>query len=448
MKTKTLNYFNFKLNPSNNFNTDQLVLDNLFNLNTDQGYLQSELSIEDAFEVLLNNTDLANTIKNLNQEILAQTTRFIPYQFISDTNNKAFTRFFVLTANYKLYELDYDTNIFLEIYEFSSNPNIIFSEDILYFLESSGNCLIIENINNNLVEYLPQISTFVYSSKNLFFSTLSNPYIVYKSDICKLKDLSQNLNQYDKIKINTEDGEVLNVTKIKDTIFIFTKYSIFKYEEDDDALIKLFDLHMEIYKNSINKLDDEIIFYSSTGLYKFDGNNSDNIVNDYLKIDKNANFICFNQNLYIKPSNCTDFIFKFNFIDNYFYPIKIENIRSFYLIKNNDCYNIYLSVFKDERFFNIALYGNNNYLKPLQRAVFKSTNFKTIYPKIIKDISIKNEGKFTLFIDSETSHSKYEICNNSELKNLGLSGVNFEIKIISYSNFKLNSLSFTIDEVD
>lgn len=387
-------------------------------------------------------------IYNFNEDILQKTIQIIPYQFINDLDNEFYSRIFLLTSEYKLYELSNETNLFDFHINFEENPTIIFSEDVLYFLKKSGECIIFDNINSLQIENLPKLKTFTKNSKGLFFTTNDYPYFIFRSDLCEIKNLSPNLEQYEKLKVNIEDGAILKIVKQKDNVFVITKYSIFKYGEDDEQLIKLCNLKLEIFENTISSLDDEFVFFASSGLYKFDGTDCEKITNNYLNFSKNAKSFCFNQNLYIFSPNYPNFLYKFNFEDKYFYPIQIYNLVDFYIIKNNDTYSLCNSAKKQDSFVNITLTNDKNGVYPQQIIKFKPSNFKTISNKILRNIIVRGEGKFTLKIQSETSSSIFNINGETKLHNICLSGNYFEFEINASSFFKLSSIAIEFEEVE
>lgn len=448
MKTKTLFFSNFKFNQTNNFNENELTIENLSNANTNFGYISSEFSFIDTIETLINDKEKLQTIYNFNENILQKTIKIIPYQFISDLDNEFYSRIFLLTSEYNLYELNNETNLFEFRVAFNENPNIIFSEDVLYFLKKSGECVIFVNINSSQTESLPKLKTFTKNSKELFFTTNDYPYFIFKSELCQIKNLSSNLEQYERIKVNIEDGAILKIVRHKDNVFIFTKYSIFKYDEDKEQLIKLCNLKLEIFENTISSLDDEFVFFASSGLYKFDGTDCEKIINNYLNFSKNANSFFFNQNLYIISPNHPNFLYKFNFEDKYFYPLQIFNLVDFYIIKDNDNYSLCVSAKKQDSFINITLSSNGNGMYPLQIAKFKPSNLKTISNKILRNIFVRGEGKFTLKIQSEISSAVFNINGETKLHNICLSGNCFEFEINANSYFKLKSIAIEFEEVE
>lgn len=448
MKTKSLLFSNFKYNPTNNYNFDDLVVDKILNNNTNNGYIETDFSQKNTLELLINNKQKLENITTLNKDILVRTNQIIPYQFINELDNEFFSRLFILTNNCELLELN-TNDTFELIHTFESKPQIIYSEDILYFQDTEGKCLIIDNINSPQIEELPILKSFESTNSSLYFTTSNYPYHIFISERCALKNISSNIEQYESIKINIEDGAILNISKLKDTLYIFTQYTIFKYDEDNSNLIKLCELKMEIFEDAISRIDDEFVFLSSNGLYKFDGNDTEKIIDNYLKIDKNAKLISFNQNLYILTSNFNNILFKYNFRENYFYPLFFENLNDFYIIKNKNHYQLCVNQTKNNKYENITILNNeSNFNTPQQLVEFKQTNFKILSPKIIKNLHVNAIGNFTLTITSESTEAKFEIKNSQSFYNLGLSGTYLQFKISSKSYFKLKTISTTIEEVD
>ena len=88
MKSKTILFPNFKydyLNKNENINT--LPIEEISNLKTDNGYIESELSSKELLYELFNEKEIS-ILKEQNSEIINNTIKFIPYEFFNENTNK------------------------------------------------------------------------------------------------------------------------------------------------------------------------------------------------------------------------------------------------------------------------------------------------------------------------------------------------------------------------
>lgn len=448
MKTKSQFYSDFKYNPINTLNTyNNLLINDSFNINTENNTIKSCGFQSDLFKQLFN-AEIAEDIKSNNFELLKSITKIIPYEYFNEINNCFENRIFALDESFSFYELDLNSHSLKNIYTFISNPKIIQSDDILYFFDEDNKCVLIENSNLLTVEELPKIKSFTTNSTKIYFTLENKSNILYASELCKLKDLSKNIEQYDSIKIPLEDGFIENVFCIKDKIFILTQYSIFKYDSENSSLIKQNDLNLYIYKHSSNLIDDNIIFYSSNGLYLFDGIDVKQIFSNHLKLSKNADFVYFNHNLYIFDSKFKNLLFRYNLTNNTFIKYKISNLTNFYTIKTSVIYTLVICYKNDNQNIISTLDNTLDQNQKLEQYVkFKPTFLNSNTLKQINNIYVNSTGNFQLKISSEISTVIFSISNEKQHLKLCLDGTFFNFEILSESDFELNSLLINYIEV-
>lgn len=447
MKTKYISFSNFKFNHSNINNDDKnLVIEDLYNINTNNGCIQSEINLNNIISELFND-DIANNIKSNNLEVLSTFVKIIPYEYFNENSLKTEVRLFGITNNYKLYELNKDTCIFEEKYLFEHIPKDILSENILYIFDINNKCVIVENENILSIENIPYIETFSSDFNYLYFTTNKNPSKILITEKCHLKNISTNLNQYSFLQTTIEDGPIYKIVNIKDNIYIITQYSILRLDNKNNILIKQNSLNLQIYKNSINQIDDYIIFYSTNGLYTFDGSDIKQIFPNCLNVDKSAIFICFNHNLYILSEFLKNIIYKYSLTDNQLSIINCESINNIYPIKTFSNYNICINQLITNNYKTNVLYSKLKPIQSNQYVKFKTTFLGTDKEKQIKNLHINCSGDFTLKISSNFTESHFNISNSTSLSNLLLNGTFFNFEIISNSYFKLNSILLCYDEI-
>ena len=190
MKNQLFSNFKHKqLNPQSN---NELFIEDMYNINTLNGFIQTEQTPIDLLSYLLNNSDI-NQIINNNCNTLSKLYKLIPYHFFNSIENAEQTRFFLLTTDNLLYELNPNNNIFEEKYIFQTKPIIHISQNILYLFDSNNKTVVIENQNIITIENTPCIKFYTYDNNHIYFTTQNNPNTLYLSETCKFNYLSQNL---------------------------------------------------------------------------------------------------------------------------------------------------------------------------------------------------------------------------------------------------------------
>lgn len=446
MKSKTILFSNFKydyLNKNENINT--LPIEEISNLKTDNGYIESELSTKELIYELFNENEIS-ILKEQNSEIINNIIKFIPYEFFNENTNKINSRLFCITQENKLFELNFESLNFEEKYIFSDLKNDVIYNNILYLFDSENKCIVIENNNILTIENIPYINSFVSNDDNLYFSIDNIPNKFFISDCKNLKDISTNFEQYSTINIPIEYGMILKVTNVKNNIFIITQYAILKIDKTKNVVQKQNFINSLIFKNSIIQFDDSIFFYCENGLYIFDGTDIKQIFNNFLNLSKNAIFVNFNHKLYILSLDFKNIIYTYNINTNQISFIKINNIDNIYKI-NSYSNHFFCVCHKEENSFKtISLYSNNSNSLTQQlksKPIFLDSN--TL--KQIQSLYINSTGEFELKISSDITSQIFSISNITQFKNLTLNGNYFIFEIYSSSKFKLNSIMITFGEI-
>ena len=188
------------------------------------------------------------------------------------------------------------------------------------------------------------------------------------------------------------------------------------------------------------------MFYTSNGLYLFDGSDIEQLTSNYLNFDKNAKLVCFNQKIYILSPNYEKYIFEYNFTNKYFTPIFLDKINLFYTVKTQEKYLLCASTILNNEYKNISIMGNLNWNDVEQKVVFKTTTFSSTNLKYIKNIFVKATGECKIKITSNLSSTELKINNSTAICNVGISGTAFDFEIISSTKFKIDSILLNIEE--
>lgn len=442
MKNKNIFISNFKFSPENSKN-DSLSIKDFYNTTLKNGYIKTEVAPQN-FLYDLFDTETAEKILLNNQELLNTTKNIIPYEFFNEETNNYNLYLYIITSDNKLYKLNNETNDFELKYTFSSYPKSLNSDNELYFF-SEDNCVFISKNSSLEILNLNEIKTYAKTSNSLFFTFKNSPQNLYKTEQIKLKEISNNVEQYSCFSISEDEGEIYKIVNVKEKIFIITKYSIYKFDEDDNKLIKQNSLETEVYENTIQVIDDMVLFYSSSGLIAFDGNDTNKLTSNTLQLNKNAKSVIFNQNFYIFSSNSQDFVYKYILNEDYFSPLKLDNINEIFLFKTRSNYNIYINKKEDNIYKNITLY--NGIANQKQMVEFNTTTFGSCCQKIIRNIYLKLNGSIDMKIESDLSSLELKLTNSQVINNISLQGTYFTFKISASSDFMLESIMINYDEM-
>lgn len=444
MKTQIKYISNFKFNKSADKN-DDMQIDYFENINLENSEISTETRHCDLLGKILNGEEL-DSVKENNSLLLTKITQIIPYDYLDETTNNSCVRLFVIDHQNNLYELNFSTFIFAKTHEFSQNPKVVFNKNSLY-LFGKNECVVIGSKSLTQVESLPNLISFSEANNQLFFITETNPYNVYQSEETELKNLSNNLTQYQSHEINSEDGAAIKLVTIKSKLYLITQYSILKFDSELGKFISQNNLQLNIFHGTTEMIDDKVFFYTSNGLYSFDGNNIERLTNNYLLFQKNAKSICFNQNYYIFSTNYPDFLYKYENNTNYFVPLKFKNIANIYQIKSKDNYNLCICDFNNNTYKNITLDNSNSATPETQTLSFKTTLFGTSKLKQLVNLHLRCDGAFCLKIKSDVTESEFNISNSTTLRNVSINGTMFDFTIYSQDFFKLKSILIEYAEV-
>ena len=79
---------------------------------------------------------------------------------------------------------------------------------------------------------------------------------------------------YNSIQLNQDDGYILKIVNYKNNIYIVQQYGISKLviSNGEYQIISNCSIKSSIFDNTIELIDDYVVFLTSSGLYIFDGN--------------------------------------------------------------------------------------------------------------------------------------------------------------------------------
>ena len=439
IKTKTFLFSNFEnKEASNSIINNNLKIKNLQNMKTSNGVITSWNNITSAFNIFFNE-EQANIIQDSNKDIINKIVKLIPYEFFDQNKNDVILRLFVETEDNQLYELN-NNNTFEFKHQLSNKLlNIFIVKNTLYLFSKSNECIIVENNNEFIISYLPNIYSFCYTNENLYFVTKDNPFRVYITENIDLKNISLDLSQYKYIDTNFESGNIISLVCIENKAYIIHQYEISKIVANN-LLQRITNLTFDIFNNTVCTFNDCIAFFSSCGLFLFDGNNIENLLtNNFLAIKNNAKSFIFNDNFYIYSNDFQNYIFEINLHTSAYNKLYINDLVEFYKIRTLSHHNLFFTTSVENSYQNFSI-GKSNQTFQNQFVEFNTTTFDSSLVKQLVNLKINAQGLYTLKITTDSNEYVFESSDTTSLFNLNISGTYFRFKFISNTNFNLNSI--------
>ena len=233
--------------------------------------------------------------------------------------------------------------------------------------------------------------------------------------------------------------------------FSITKIS---FSNDEFKISQTCSIQSKIIKNTICLIDDLIVFYTTAGLFIFDGNDIKQIFNNVTKnitsYIKKA--VVFNNKYYL---NCgyfindisTNLILEFDLENDTCFMYDIGEIVDIYVTKGLLSYSLNATI-TDGTAYNVftldskTITSFNKYIK------FNKVVFDDKAIKVLTDLKIQSVGDFKLTISTDLNVNTFYLKDIMYLKNLGIKGQYFEFEIESKNSFLIESISLKITELE
>lgn len=452
MKLTSNNYLFSNFNGeflSESISKNSLTINNIYNLTTQNNTIEPVCNFSDLFENCFS-LEFINTIKVKYFDLFNSINCFYIYDYYDDSSNLIKTRYFVTNNNFNIFEIDYENFNIIDLnFKFNTKPSFLLLNEKLYIYSFNNLFLMINKDNYPIVlSDVLNITSINDIDKYTIFTCFENKFSVFYTEKTELLNLEQNLSNYNEIKLSPEDGEIERVFIYKNNIYAVQKYAISKIiiQNNGVSISNLCSIKSSIIFNSIELIDDYIVFLTTSGLFIFDGNDIKQIFKKETinLIKSNVKSVSYNNKYYLM---CNYFInhikesmiLEFDIEDNICTFYKIESLLDITLLKTFSTYKL------------IAITNNNN----INQVKFLDLNKITTYKKYVrfnkltfddKPVKVLNElkiisiGKFLVTISSEIQSSTFEINGISYIKNIGIKGQTFEIEIQSDDSFKIESI--------
>lgn len=427
-----------------------LSINNIYNLTTRNNVIEPICDFSDLLSTHFE-ADTYNSIKEKYPNLLNNICKVYLYDYYDSTLSLITNRVFIIDNNYTLYEIDTISKTITDYnFQFASKPNALIANNKLYIYSHNDLFLMINSSNYPIIltDVVNLISLEDFNDYT-FFNCIENKFSIFYTEKTELVNLESNLNNYNEIKMLPENGEVNKVFTYKNNLFVIQQYAISKILIDNDTykIQSICKIKSTIDTNTIEMIDDYVIFLTSSGLYLFDGNDTKQIFRFETEnlIHSNNKSVSYNNKYYLKTEYYINeikenLILEFDIENENCVFYKIGNVEDIYLIQTLSTYKLIAIVNEDNnlslaKFLDFkSIAQNHKYIK------FNKLTFDDTPVKLLSEIKIISYGKFYLTISSEIQSSTFEIDGISYIRNIGIKGQAFEFEIFSDSNFKIESI--------
>jgi len=224
-------------------------------------------------------------------DLLPSIIRVYAYRNYSEQENKRGDKLLILSSDMVLYILDLSGNNTslnrVRNISFTSVPKAISyrldGEDVLILASPTDNMVIYDG-KNLPYEVLdaPVITSMDIHFERLFATTDGERSRIVFSDDLDPTNWSIDLSTAGFIELVDERGALNRVISFNDYLYIFRDYGISRLtaygDQEGFSISHLFVSSSKIYPETVTVCGDQILFLSSTGLYSFDGYNTNRIL--------------------------------------------------------------------------------------------------------------------------------------------------------------------------
>lgn len=453
MKQSSNNYlfnkFNVEHQPES-ISKSTLTIKDIYNLKTDNNIIEPICKFSNIFELFFTYPTI-NAIKNKFYKIMSNLLKVYLYEYFNESSGELINRIFVIDKQFKFYEIDGENQNLIDYeLQFDKMPLDFNINNKLYLCNPDDLCFVISNENNPIVlTDIVNLKSIVNFNEYTIFNCHKNKFSFYYTELTEPANLESNLNNYNKIDLAQQNGEIEKILIYKNNIYVIQKYAISKIILDENGykIQNTCSIKSSIDANTIELIDDYIVFLSSNGLYLFDGNDIKQIFKNYtiILIHSNNKSASFNNKYYLKTHYYIDdikesVILEFDIENNYCTFHKIGELIDIYCFQNISQYKL-IAICESSNETTSALYLNNTTISQIKKLIeFNKLTFDDSPIKILNELKILSYGTFYVTISSEIQSSIFKIEGVSYIKNIGIKGQAFSIKIESNSNFKIQSI--------
>lgn len=454
---KNFNFCNFNFDQKQAcVNKNELSILEHYNLKVGDKTIKPVYNFVEFFKTKFGTTETSSLFENY-PDLLDKFIFVSLYEFYNEIAERDDFIIFAISNTLELYEISFENLTITSLDISFENLPTIFENNSKYYFYSEDDKLICFDKGNSFISVsnFVDLIDYINFQDKTFFTVKSEPNKVYYTETIDIEEIDESLS-YNNISLSISDGKILKLVKFKGNLYIIQQYAISKLAgtEKNYYLNSNCNISAKIYKNSISKVNDYIIFYTTSGLYLFDGNEIKHIFVDETStyhVTNNVKGIVFNNKYYFLTNinlggNIKRCLTEFDIYNskscNYF----VDGLEDIYLHISPSCYELMVITknLNEYKILNIDYSGYTNKNKYLK---FNDICFDDTSLKRISAIKLISDGEFDLQINSDKFSKTFHVKNNMDLDNLGIQGYLFQIIISSDKYFELKSILISVESI-
>lgn len=437
---------------------NELLLEDFYNVSASASGFGSVFGFVNFYKNIFGE-ELFELFKNNYSNLINSTIYITDFEYISQSENDSKAYYFLLDSEFKLYKLIVLNNSFEVTYlniQFAGKPEIFKSNGKIYFyLKNDKFIYYNSNIFITISDFADIFSITDYL-ENTFFVSLNDKYRVYYDARSNIEDFNNNLSIYDSIEVNADDGEILKLVKFKNNLFVIQQFAISKIISQGDGYYSSTNcfIKSKIIENSICEFNDYLIFYSTSGLYIFDGNEIKQIFeNETEKITQVDEFkaLIFDNKYYALAKTRIgeeekNVLMEFDINSESFKIFTKDEILDFYVLKSSKFYDLIILSKNAENYELLkldkkCLTTEKKYIK------FNKICFDDNISKSLVGIKTISSGNFNMKISTDKTERIFNSSGELDISAFGLNGYAFDLEIYSDLDFEIKSILFRVKTI-
>lgn len=438
---------------------NELSISGISNLTTENGLIQPLNAFVDFYANFFDNESTYQAFKSNYSSILKIIVKFIVYEYCNSSTNKIEQRYIGVGSDLKVYEFKFNTaSITKYNFNLTKIPKMQIFNCNLYIDDSSGTFIIFEN------EKQPYARSFDYKIKYysmfrkvLYYLIESSPYNIYVDAKGTFPENASSMTSVVMVKLDSADGEVLGLYNFNHYLYVVQSYKITKIIHNTSICVSqpLCRTNARIIPNTIDIIDDSIVFLTTDGLYEFDGNGVKKIFDEMSKriIGTNQKGICFNNKYYlltqfsdkkVVKNRILEFNLKNNICNIYTIEDEFGDPDDIFVARSSVSYNLCIHHNSSNTIPKILTLSPENVSDNFKFIRFSPIAFNNYYLKELKHFKITAKGNFNIKIKSDLSTIEFSSKGNIDLKNLGIKGNIFQFEFFGTDYFEISSMYLNV----
>ena len=382
----------------------------------------------------------------------------LKYDYFDETLNQIISRLFVITNTFDFLELSSSMELVFQNLNFGCIPNYFYENEKLLILSPNTLFVVIDKNNTPYcITSYPDITHYSKISNNSYLILKNKKFSVFECDELDLVNLPSSIADYQEIALDYQNGTINNILEFDNCLFAIQQYEVNKITYSGGVFKTLSTNYFssKIYGETAVKMNDCIVFLTSSGLYLFDGNDAKQIfsnITKFISFDK-FSAVSFNDKYFLTTNYYVDGI-----KENVILEFDIQNstctihktlgiVENLYVIKTASEYSLCASVSINDEYF-VLTFDNTKTSEQEKSITFNKISFDSNNFKIVKSINICGTGEYSVCISSEHNEITLRDCDCLLMHNLGLKGQFFKLEIFSNKPFIIDCINFEVEYVE